>query len=132
MMVQVRDLARSVVFKELPLEEQTRIASTLQDLATHVRKLKPESVSTQGQGQNGAFARELRLEGQQRRKSDMLQKAAFGALVEQVDFPKFVGDLINGVFNAIVDSSIQQMDSYSKLLSEVANSIEDRRKPAGC
>jgi hypothetical protein len=33
----------------------------------------------------------------------------FGALVKKVDFPKFVGGLIKNVFQAIVESSIEQM-----------------------
>ena len=45
------------------------------------------------------------------------------APVDQVDFPNFAGDLIKNTFNAIVDSSIQQMAAYGKLLSEVATKI---------
>src|SRR5471030_1932134 len=33
----------------------------------------------------------------------------FGALVQKVDFPKFVGGLIKNVFQAIVESSMDQM-----------------------
>jgi hypothetical protein len=56
----------------------------------------------------------------------------FGALLEAVDFPNFVGTLIKDTFNAIVDSSIQQMEAYGKLVSEVATTIEDGCKLAGC
>lgn len=107
LMAELSDLPRSAVFKELPMDEKKRIASALRDLATKVRTLKPEPVS------------------------GVSQKAAFAALVEQVDFPKFVGELIKDTFNAIVDSSIQQMEAYGKLVSEVATTIEDQCK-AGC
>src|SRR5205085_5784796 len=49
----------------------------------------------------------------------------FGELVKKVDFPKFVSGLIQGVFQAIVDSSIQQMRAYAELISNVAKSVGD-------
>lgn len=50
---------------------------------------------------------------------------AFQSLVGAVDFPKFVGGLIKNVFQAIVDSSIQQMRAYGELLAAVAKSVGD-------
>jgi hypothetical protein len=41
-----------------------------------------------------------------------------------VDFPAFVSGLINGVFHAIVDASILQMDAYAKMLAEVAKTVD--------
>lgn len=41
-----------------------------------------------------------------------------------VDFPTFVSGLINGVFHAIVDASVRQMDAYAKMLADVAKSVE--------
>jgi hypothetical protein len=40
------------------------------------------------------------------------------------DFPKFVADLIGGVFKAIVGGSIQQMQAYADLLRDVASSVD--------
>jgi len=40
--------------------------------------------------------------------------------LEAIDFPAFVSDLIRGVFNALVDSSIKQMEAYADLLKNVA------------
>jgi hypothetical protein len=48
----------------------------------------------------------------------------FGALVHKVDFPKFVGGLIQNVFQAIVDSSIQQMRAYGELIANVAKTVD--------
>ena len=48
----------------------------------------------------------------------------FGALVQKVDFPKFVAGLIDGVFKSIVDSSIAQMRAYSELLANVAKTVD--------
>ena len=49
---------------------------------------------------------------------------SFGDLVKTVDFPEFVSGLIQGVFQAIVDASIQQMDAFGELLSATAKSVE--------
>ena len=46
-------------------------------------------------------------------------------LLRQVSFPAFVGDLIRGVFQAIVQSSIQQMQSYAELIASVSKSIDE-------
>lgn len=49
----------------------------------------------------------------------------FGELVQKVDFPKFVGGLIKNVFQAIVESSIEQMRAYGELIANVAKSVGD-------
>jgi hypothetical protein len=49
---------------------------------------------------------------------------AFGDLVETVDFPEFVSGLIQGVFQAIVDASMQQMTAYAELLAATAKSVD--------
>jgi hypothetical protein len=41
-----------------------------------------------------------------------------------IAFPTFVADLIKGTFQAIVDASIQQMEAYATLLSNVAKTVE--------
>jgi hypothetical protein len=41
-----------------------------------------------------------------------------------VDFPEFVRGLIDGVFHAIVDSSIEQMQAYGDLVKSVAEQID--------
>ncbi len=46
------------------------------------------------------------------------------AVLNAVSFPRFVTELINGVFKAMTDSSQQQMHSYVELLNNVAASIE--------
>ena len=48
----------------------------------------------------------------------------FGAMVDTVDFPAFVSGLIQGVFQSIVDASIQQMRAYSELMAATAKSVD--------
>lgn len=49
----------------------------------------------------------------------------FTNLVKSVDFPAFVGGLINNVFRVIVETSIEQMRAYGELVAAVAKSVED-------
>jgi hypothetical protein len=49
-------------------------------------------------------------------------------LVDDVDFPAFVAGLVKGVFGAIVDSSIRQMEAYGELLKGVAKSVDEFAK----
>ncbi|MCU7921750.1 MAG: hypothetical protein KZQ88_03540 [Candidatus Thiodiazotropha sp. (ex Dulcina madagascariensis)] len=47
----------------------------------------------------------------------------FKQLVNAVDFPEFVSGLIQGVFQAIVDASIQQMEAYGELLAATSKTV---------
>jgi hypothetical protein len=46
------------------------------------------------------------------------------ATLNAIDFPTFVGSLIQGTFQAIVDSSIQQMTAYAEMLKQVAATVD--------
>jgi len=46
------------------------------------------------------------------------------ATLAAIDFPTFVASLIQGTFQAIVDSSIQQMEAYAQLLKSVASTVD--------
>ena len=52
-----------------------------------------------------------------------------GAMVNEIDFPGFVSQLVHGTFDAIVDASIRQMESYSSLVSAVAKTVETASPP---
>ena len=45
-------------------------------------------------------------------------------LIGSVDFASFVGGLIQNVFQAIVNASIQQMNAYGQLLKSVAQTVD--------
>lgn len=49
----------------------------------------------------------------------------FGNLVKTVDFPAFVGGLINNVFKVIVETSIEQMKAYGELVAAVAKTADE-------
>jgi hypothetical protein len=46
------------------------------------------------------------------------------AILNAVSFPRFVTELINGVFKALIDSNQQQMHSYVELIKNVAATTE--------
>src|SRR4051812_39416339 len=50
---------------------------------------------------------------------------AFNDLVDSVDFPKFVADLLKAVFDANLTVMKQQTDSYIKLMKECTKSAAD-------
>lgn len=51
--------------------------------------------------------------------------ARAGALSDEIDFPAFVAGLVHGTFDAMVDASIRQMETYADLVSTVARGLDD-------
>ena len=52
----------------------------------------------------------------------------FKDIVGDVDFPRFVSSLIDGVFTSIVKSTIKQMEAFAKMLESVAKSADQFAK----
>lgn len=57
--------------------------------------------------------------------NDTVSVAAYiaGAAPPTVEFPPFVAGLVHGVFNAVVDASVQQMEAYADLIGAVAKTV---------
>lgn len=53
--------------------------------------------------------------------------AIAGEFMRQVNFVDFVSGLIDGVFNSIITSNIQQMEAYSKMVADVSKSLNQFR-----
>ena len=65
---------------------------------------------------------------ERRRLEEALVSAATTAasdLVAAVDFPAFVADLLGGVFDAMVDASVAQMEAYTRLLEGATSAGEE-------
>jgi hypothetical protein len=58
-------------------------------------------------------------EGRRELASDAFARRV-GATIDEVGFPEFVASLVHGTFDAIVDSSIRQMEAYAELIAAVA------------
>lgn len=149
---QVRQLLQSSEgFRALPAAQQQEIARTMVRVASYMAN--PQGLARQeltpGQGvlakdgndATSAPARALSGEVDQakRKASEKIGTFAgsdfeagsvkqgagnFKAFVGAVDFPQFVGGLIQNVFQAIVDASIQQMEAYADLLKAVAQTVD--------
>ena len=61
--------------------------------------------------------------GPRKQATETLAQRA-GALSDEIDFPDFVASLVHGTFDAIVDASIRQMESYADLVSAVAKTVD--------
>src|SRR5215813_10939934 len=130
----VRDLLLSVPsYQSLSPEEQQKIASGMVKIASYMANpegafLSPLS-SAQADAAEATKQRLAQAPGQvgQTFKAGAVEQGVeqFGALVQKVDFPKFVGGLIQNVIQAIVDSSIQQMRAYGELLANVAKTVDE-------
>ncbi len=55
--------------------------------------------------------------------TDALGRRA-GALSDELDFPAFVASLVHGTFDAMVDSSIRQMQSFADLVAAVSKPLD--------
>lgn len=126
-----RDLAdalhRSAAFRRLAPAEQRRMRAEAEKVFSYLegapgdmspaRALagEPGMPGTGGQGGGGqTIADPVRNAGSVARTT-----------LDSIDFPTFVASLVQGTFQAIVDSSIQQMEAYSQLLASVAKTVDE-------
>jgi hypothetical protein len=131
----VRDLLLSVpAFQKLSADEQQRIATSMVKIASYMANpataFTPQPLATaQADAAETAKQRLAKAPGQvgQDFKAGAVQQGTqqFGELVKKVDFPKFVGGLIKNVFQAIVESSIEQMRAYGELVANVAKTVDE-------
>lgn len=64
------------------------------------------------------------VDGQRREAATESLGRRAGALSDELDFPEFVASLVHGTFDAIVDSSIRQMESFADLVAAVAKPLD--------
>ena len=137
-------LERSPSFRALPREQQIEMARTMVRVASYMSN--PQGLARQEFEQpllakDGTPARALAdaVDQAKGKASDKVGTFAgadfqggamrqgtqsFKDLVGSVDFPAFVGGLIQNVFQAIVNASIQQMNAYAEMLKSVAQTVD--------
>lgn len=113
-------LSRSASFKMIPLEEQRSIYNNLvneniQKLGVQHGFIKP--MANQGPGAGMGF-------GDYDPGFDS-SVDAFEDLVDSVDFPKFVADLLKAVFDANITVMKKQTDDYIRLMKEATKGVAD-------
>ncbi|MCB9762533.1 MAG: hypothetical protein H6739_22230 [Alphaproteobacteria bacterium] len=134
---QVRDaLERNQAFQAMPAEHRRKIAhDTVRVLSYITDPTAGDATLAEAAQRAGVTARAM-AEGdppipQQPKKEGVtgaaIDKAgeAFEQLANSVNFPEFVGGLIDAVFTSIVDSSIKQMEAYGELLASVVKSVDE-------
>ncbi len=112
-------LGGSAVFQNLPLAEQKDVyLSVVQDYIDRERDKHglSQPMATDSGKDMGYKGYDPAFQG---------DTQAFNELVDSVDFPKFVGDLLKSVFDANLKVMKQQTDSYIKLMKEATKSTAD-------
>ncbi len=113
-------LAQSNMFKAMSLTEQQELYSTLVKEETDKAKKRAGVVSQSMATDSG---KEMGYKGYD--PSFGQDTKSFNELVDSVDFPQFVGDLLKAVFNANLRVMKEQTDSYIKLMKEATKSSAD-------
>ena len=98
-------LLQSPAFPQLPEEHQKKVLSDSLTVVGYVVAL-------------GKFDTSVAL------GSEQIPQAERQSLLSSLDFPKYVAGLIKGVFDAVVDASIQQMNDYAELIESARKSVD--------
>ncbi len=112
-------LSESTMFHAMPVSDQQSIYLSLveDEMDKHRRKLGlSKSMATDSGAEMGYKGYDPGFQGDTR---------SFKELVDSVDFPKFVADLLKAVFDANLKVMKQQTDSYIKLMKEATKSTAD-------
>ena len=139
-------LTRSEAFAALPPDKQRQLAKDLALVSDYLAAPEgiegnriPGGIGTPAARAMAEPVQEGNFQQHQKAVSD-IGKAPFDAgavaagvtqavaYVQGINFPGFVGGLIQNVFQAIVTTSIQQMEEFSKMVSSVAKSLEEFMK----
>ena len=113
---QVNQVLRTQVHELLARSSSFRALSSAQRRITLARMVAATKFLATANGLTSQFS--LRLT----ETRDGKTQAA--SVVSRVDFPGFVAGLLHGVFDAIVTSSIEQMQAYSALVSAVPKDVD--------
>lgn len=147
---QVADmLGKSKSFRSLPSDERHEIYKNTTDLVSFLSAHDPDnplvesmagvqritparpdsSRAPQQARQRVGYKVSSRDQGDKEFKAQAMREGIHGVstLIDEVDFPGFVAELIRGTFQAIVDSSIQQMRAYGELAQSIAMSLNEFR-----
>jgi hypothetical protein len=136
-------LLRTPSYRALPLEQQRSLAHNMVKVARYMVDAGGETagvpmsaVVSTGLAEPQDRARQT-LDVGRTDKSALKQFSETGAaagqsggkamtdLIKRVNFPAFVGGLVEGTFNAIVNASIKQMEAYSSLVENIAKSVDE-------
>jgi hypothetical protein len=121
-------LQRSQAFNAMPETARRQLAHNLVQIGSYLAE--PDGVRLKKQSPPVRALVDDAVQEDQPQAFGQAVKAGVQSmvdLVKGVDFPGFVSGLIQGVFHSIVDSSIQQMEAYAKLVADVSKSLNQFR-----
>ena len=125
-------LMSSPAYGELPAEERRRLAGSMVKIAAYAAELiRDDWYQSERIGQRPVvrYRRELAPVATAQ-AADFTPAAAnqIGRVTQEtlraIAFPTFVADLINGTFNAIIGSSLRQMEAFTRLLEDVSKTVD--------
>lgn len=124
-------LGKSQAFAELPPAQQQQIARdtalVADALVGQQQAADMASVAMNEQFKEGQKAVEAIGEDPFTAGAASEGARVAGEFLKQINFVEFVSGLIDGVFNSIVTSSIEQMEAYSKMVADVSKSLNQFR-----
>lgn len=116
-----RLLARAPAFQALPEVERAQLERGLVQVTEQVLRARDPAAASREVTESLRRAAHGQAADLDRLRTTLAPGTARPARqLAGVDVPSFVAALIQGTFQATVDSSIQQMDAYAKLLADVA------------
>ena len=126
-------LARSEAYRGLSRAQQAQIEADLTKVTDYITK--PASTLATGLAEDKQPNPEDVLKMNAAKDPGLVQDqfkasgsregtATFRDMVGAVDFPKFVASLVQGVFRAIVEATIQQMQAFADLLAATSKSVD--------
>ncbi|MBU6953583.1 hypothetical protein [Hahella sp. HN01] len=130
-----RTLAQSATFHQLGIEDQKALyldvyRQNYQQLALNANggAHHPAPYGRQQSLQSQAMADPKKASDMiddDRHKNERIDQAGelAGGFIDEVDFPGFVKDLLKGVFDANLEVTLAQMESYQKLLKAATQSV---------
>jgi hypothetical protein len=118
-------LQRSQAFNALPEDKRRQLAHDLVQIGSYLAE--PDGVRLKRQSPQVRSLADDAPKPQQFGQATKAGVENMVGLVQGLNFPTFVSGLIQGVFHSIVDSSIQQMEAYAKLVADVSKSLNQFR-----
>ncbi len=125
-----RSLAQSSTFHQLGIDDQKALYMDL--YRQNYTELANQANGNGRSTQQGIYSSAMKRTKQ---ASDMIDDARHqnqridqagelaGGFIDEVDFPGFVKDLLKGVFDANLEVTLAQMESYQKLLKAASQSV---------
>lgn len=132
-------LAQAPSFKSLSLSDQSNLRHRFSYIATYLAELlRDDWAQSEKIGQRPLIKRKVNIlphknmpvasamtAGRDFRPGAVNQVARVTQeTLQAIAFPTFVADLLRGTFQAIINSSIQQMEAFGELLENVSKSVD--------